>query len=60
VNRDLSNGNTQMNAQSSTLPTASAVGSPAAWHRPAITIIDLKRTMAIKGGYLTDLGSGSS
>jgi len=32
----------------------------AEWHRPAITIIDLRRTMSTKGGYFADGPSGTS
>jgi hypothetical protein len=32
---------------------------PRPWHRPTVTIIDVKRTMAALGAY-TDGGTGSS
>jgi len=40
--------------------TESVVVSRAAWHRPTVSLIDLKRTMSIKGGYFADGPSGTS
>ena len=39
-------------------PQSASITDPRAWHRPIITIIDLKRTM-LDGGYVDDGGTGS-
>jgi hypothetical protein len=52
VHRESSHGSTQLSAPGSAPPPASVSSSRAAWHSPAITIIDLKRTMFGGGFYL--------